>query len=245
MTSVSILHQLPLRLLNISHQILDRTHLQTPFLSKSQAAVPPHHARLPHQRLARNRLPILHQLAYDTHQGLARQSAELNRGLRMADALPHAALLGPQRQDVTGTAQARLGRRGARQRPARQRPVMRADAGRRLGRVRIDRDGVRGAVRVLVAGHHLREVQMLGERGRHGRAHEPRRVPDHEGHLLGRHVRGGYDQVAFILARQVVEDDYEFAIFWERGVVSRGGTENRWGEAPIQGSARELMDPTY
>jgi hypothetical protein len=38
-------------------------------------------------------------------------------------------------------------------------------------------------------------------------------VADHEGHLLCGHIRRRYDQVAFILAGQVVKDYYEFAIF--------------------------------
>jgi hypothetical protein len=39
-------------------------------------------------------------------------------------------------------------------------------------------------------------------------------VPYHEGHLLGCDGLGGYDQVGFVFAAGVVEDDDELAIFW-------------------------------
>lgn len=39
-------------------------------------------------------------------------------------------------------------------------------------------------------------------------------MTDHEGHFGGGEVGGGDDEVAFIFAREVVEDDDEFAVFW-------------------------------
>lgn len=41
------------------------------------------------------------------------------------------------------------------------------------------------------------------------------RIPDQEGHLRGGDGLRGYDEVAFILAVLVVQNDDEFAIFWD------------------------------
>ncbi|KUI53009.1 hypothetical protein VP1G_10552 [Cytospora mali] len=99
-----------------------------------------------------------------------------------------------------------------RQRPARHGAVARADARRDRGVGRVDGQGVGGGAGVLVAGHHLREVEGLGELGDEGRAYVARGVSDHEGHLLGRDVLGRDDQVGLVLAAWVVEDYYELAI---------------------------------
>lgn len=63
-----------------------------------------------------------------------------------------------------------LRRRLARQRPARERPIVSADPRAGQRGVRVDGDGVRGAVGVLVAGDHLGEVERGAEAGRDGRA---------------------------------------------------------------------------
>jgi hypothetical protein len=48
--------------------------------------------------------------------------------------------------------------------------------------------------------------------GWNGRADEPGGVSDHEGHLFWSDIFCGYDEVAFILAVEVVEDYDELAI---------------------------------
>jgi acyl-CoA hydrolase len=40
-------------------------------------------------------------------------------------------------------------------------------------------------------------------------------VSDHEGHFFGGDVLSGDDEVAFIFARGIVQDDYEIAVSWE------------------------------
>ena len=82
-----------------------------------------------------------------------------------------------------------------------------------LRRIRINRYRVSGSIRVFVGGDHLREIEMPGQIWRHGRADQTGRVAYHECHFFGGHVRGGDDEVAFIFAGEVVEHDYEFAIF--------------------------------
>lgn len=99
--------------------------------------------------------------------------------------------------------------------PTHQRAIVRANA-RGDGRVGgVDRDGVGGGAGVLVVGHHLREVEVEGALGQEGRADQAGGVADHEGHLFGGDGLGGDDEVGFVFAGGVVEDDYEFVGAWE------------------------------
>lgn len=68
---------------------------------------------------------------------------------------------------------------------------------------------------------------MLGECGGHGTADDARGVAVHEGHLLGGDVLCGDDEIAFVFAREIVEDDDEFAIFW--GLLELGFQLERRG----------------
>jgi hypothetical protein len=214
MRAVRTFHQLSLRLLNVSHQILNRTHLHSPLPPKLQAPIPPQHARCPELRLPLYLLPVLHHLTYDPNRRLARQPTELHRRLRMPNPLSHTPLLSPQRQHMPGPPQVVPRHARARQRPAGQRAVVRADARGGLREVRVYGDGVGGAARVLALGDHGRQVQLVGEGGQDGRAHVPGGVADHEGHLLGCHVGRGDYEVALVLAREIVQDDDELAILW-------------------------------
>lgn len=89
------------------------------------------------------------------------------------------------------------------------------DAGGCGGVVGVDADGVGGAVGVFVRVDHLGQLELRGERGGERGADDARGVAHHEGHLFGRHVAGGDDEVAFVFAGGRVEDDDEFAVFWE------------------------------
>jgi hypothetical protein len=75
-------------------------------------------------------------------------------------------------------------------------------------------NGVGGAIWVLVTGDHLRERERLAKGGQNWCADEAGCVPDHEGHFGGGNVLRGDDEVAFIFAREIIENDYEVAIFW-------------------------------
>lgn len=57
----------------------------------------------------------------------------------------------------------------------------------------------------------MRERERVAELARQGRADDAAGVPDHKGHLGRRHEFGRDDQVAFVFARGVVEDDEELA----------------------------------
>jgi len=89
-----------------------------------------------------------------------------------------------------------------------------ADPRRRLGKIGVHGEGICGSIGISVVRYHLRQIKMLRECGSHGCADVPGCVSDHEGHLLRGQVFGGYDEVAFVLPREVVENNQEFAIFW-------------------------------
>ena len=127
-------------------------------------------------------------------------------------ALPHTALLRPQREHMAWPSQHVSGDCQVSQRVARQTAIVRADPRRRGRVIRIYRHGICGASGILAVRDHRREVQLVSEGGEDRRADVARGVADHESHLLGRHICRRDDQVAFILAREVVQDDDEFAI---------------------------------
>ena len=79
----------------------------------------------------------------------------------------------------------------------------------------VDGNGIRRAVdlAVLARGHHLREIQGLGEGGGQRAADQAAGVADHEGRFFGGKVLSRADEVAFIFARRGIEDDDEGAGF--------------------------------
>ena len=90
--------------------------------------------------------------------------------------------------------------------------VERARAGRRPVPV-VDRDRERRARGPsLVSSHHLRDPELVEAPGRHRQAHDPAAVGDHEVHRLGGRLLGGDDEVAFVLAVGVVDDDDDLAV---------------------------------
>lgn len=116
---------------------------------------------------------------------------------------------------MTRPPEARRLTRRIRQHPARQTPVVCADACCDAVVDGVDGDGVCGLVGVGVVGDHLREVQGGGARDGEGGAYVAGRVADHEGGFGGGEGRGGDDEVAFVFARGGVEDDDEFVVCCE------------------------------
>lgn len=111
--------------------------------------------------------------------------------------------------------------------------VVGADAGGDAGVGRVDRDGVGGAARVLGVGDHLGQLEGFGGGVGDGGADEAGGVADHEAHLLGGYVLGGDDEVGFVLARGVVEDDEELASAWLESAF--GWSERRETVARTEG----------
>lgn len=213
MRSIRPIIVLAFPLLHVRHQSLDSTHLETPFLTKRQAPLRPHHPRRSPQPLPRNLLSILDQLRAHTHQLLARQPTELNRRLSMPRALPHQSRPRLQREDMSRPPEIVPLDVLRAEHAARQRAILGADTGGCVGVVRIDGESVGCSLEVLALEDHLGEFEVDAEFPREWGADEAGGVSDHECHLLGRDVLGGDDEVALILTSGVVEDDYEFAVF--------------------------------
>lgn len=163
--------QLPLRPLNILHQIFNRTHLNTPLLPKPQTSIPPHHPIAPpHLSNPLGHLPILNQLRNNTHGTLTCQPAQVNSSLGVSCPLAHAAGTRAQRDDVARAPEVfeagSWGGEGA----TGERAVLCRDAGCYGRIVGVDGDGVRGAFGVGVVGDHLGEREAVGDFGGYGGA---------------------------------------------------------------------------
>lgn len=150
--------------IQVHHQILNSTHLNPPLLSKSQASIPTHHAIIPpNLRDALDSLPVLNKLGNNTSRRLTSKLAELHRGLGVTRALAHAARTRLQRDDMAWPAEGVDLCRGRGERAARQCAVPGGDSCRHGFVARVDRDCVRGALRVGVLGYHLWEREAGGE----------------------------------------------------------------------------------
>jgi hypothetical protein len=156
--------QPPHILLYKHHQILNRTDLYPPLLSKSQTLIPPHHATPAHLRLPRHNLPVRDQLANNAYRCLPRQPAQIDSRLRMPPSHANTTLPRLQRQYMPRSPELRRLCGGVREHATCEAPVVRADAGGYRGVSGIDGDGVGGLVGVRVFGYHLGEVEGGGAR---------------------------------------------------------------------------------
>ena len=148
------------------------------------------------------------QIAADRRQ--PGEPAEVDRGLGMAGAHEHAAVLGDQREDVAGAHEIGRAHVVVGERPHRVRALLGRDAGRQPV-LDVDRDREGGAVRRVVRRHHRIEAQPARLRDRQRRADDAAGVADDERHLLRRAQRGRDDEIALVLAVVVVGDDDDLA----------------------------------
>ena len=139
-------------------------------------------------------------------------AGEVDRRFGVARALEHATVPVAQREDVTGPGQVLGVRLRVDEGVDRGAAVGRGDAGRGA-ELRVDGDGERRPLllAVLRPGDHQRQLQFVEARTLERQADDTARVADHERHLLRRHLLGRDDQVAFVLAILVVDDDDELA----------------------------------
>lgn len=206
--------ELPLRLLDMLDEIGNGADSQTPLSGKGDVVLAPHHAGAGEDGLPGLGLAVVDQLGNGRGGLLAREAAELDGGFGVACPLADAAGEGAQGEDVAGADEARGAGVGVGEEAAAEGSVVGADA-RGDGLVGgVDGDGVGGAAGILAGGNHDGELEGVGAGGQDGRADEARGVADHPGHLLCCDVLGGNDQVGFIFAAGVVEDQDEFASAW-------------------------------
>lgn len=188
--------------------------LDVPPAGEANAALARHHLGAGQDGLAGNVVGVVDNLANGGDGLLAGEAAELGGGLGVAVAGADAAGDGAQREDVAGAAQVGRGGFGVGEGAAGESTVVGADAGGGERVLGVNGDGVGGAARVLGVGDHGWEAEGGRAVGRHGHADVARRVADHPAHLLGGDVLGGDDEVAFVFAAGVVEDEEELAIAW-------------------------------
>src|SRR5262245_7738125 len=179
---------------------------------------------------AGHRPVVVHDLADDARGRQPREAGEIDGGLRLPDALEHAAGPGPQREDVSRLYQvARL-----RTRVDRDLDRVRAVGGRDPGGhalARLDRHREGGAERRLVVVRHRAQGELVGALLGQRQADQPACVRGHEVDRLGGRELGGNDEVALVLTVGIVDDDDELALadVFERLLYGREGRQIRLG----------------
>ena len=128
----------------------------------------------------------------------------------MAGALKHAAWTRAQRKDVARLHQVFRQGRWIGHHFDRARPIRGADAGGNPAR-RVHAHLEIGFERLAVLRHHPLDAQLLEPVGRGGHADQATAVLGHEIDCLGCGVFSGHDQIAFILAVGVIDDDDQLA----------------------------------
>jgi non-ribosomal peptide synthetase component F len=184
----------------IGDQVADRADLQVMELRKGDEVIHPRHGPI-----------FVHDLADHARGVQARQPRDIHRRLGVAGAHQHAAVARDQREDMARRDQ----RVGAVARIDRHRDgpcaVGRRDAGGHAF-LRLDRDGEGGFVPGAVLGAHQRQAERVDPFARHRQADQPAPVPRHEVDLLRRcHLRGD-DQIAFIFAILIIDQDEHAAV---------------------------------
>jgi hypothetical protein len=91
-------------------------------------------------------------------------------------------------------------------------PIRRRDSRRNIF-PRIDRHGEGRAEGGGVFNRLLREMEFFDALGSQGETDQPTGMFGHEVDGLGRHVLGSNDEIAFILAIFVIDEDDEFPLF--------------------------------
>ena len=160
-------------------------------------------------RLASHGAVVADDLANHPHRRLPGQAAEIDRRFGMPGALQHAPLAGNERKHVAGTDE--ITRRDVRvgQQARGAAAVGGGDAGGDAG-AGIDGDSERGAVRILVRGHHRRQPERFCPLPRHRHADQPARFTHHQVQHFGGGEIGDGDQITFILASLVVHHNDAF-----------------------------------
>ena len=153
---------------------------------------------------------VIDDFADDRGLRQTRQSRQIHRGLGVSSPGQHAAFGTAQRENMSRPRKVfglyrRIGQRayglGA---------IVRGNAGGGAVFV-IHRDGERGAVRLGVVRHHLRQPQVIQPLARHRHADDAAGVAHKKRDRFRRDLLGRHDQVALVLAILVVHQDHDLA----------------------------------
>jgi hypothetical protein len=163
-------------------------------------------------RTLRRGAVLVEDLADDARRIDVRQPREVHGGLRVADALQHAAVACAEGKDVAAVTEVARNGRGIDEDLDGRRPVLRADPRRHTEpRAGVDAHGVGGAILVRVALGHRRQPELIDALSGERDADQAAGALDHEGDQLRRHQRCSANEVAFVLAILVVGDDDQLA----------------------------------
>ena len=151
---------------------------------------------------------LVHDLADDAGGDEPRETREVDRGLRLAGALEHAAFACAQREDVPRPDEVIRALAAVDRDLNRSRTVVGRDPGRDpLTSFDGDREG--GSERRLVAVRHRLEPELVAPLLGQAQADEPAAVRGHEVDRLGRRELRRDGEVAFVLAVGGVDGDHE------------------------------------
>lgn len=175
------IRQRTLRSLKVLHQILNRAHLDTPFLAELQAPIASHHTIIaPDLGDSLNEITILDQLGNHTNRRLTRQAAKFDRRFRVSLSLTYAAVLRLERDNVARSSEVLESgsRRG--KCAACQGAVLRGDPSRDGWVAGVDGDGVCGSLGVCVLDDHLGQGEAAGDLGGNRCADQTTVIPDNK-----------------------------------------------------------------
>ena len=184
----------------IGDQVADRADLEVVELRKGDKVVHAGH-----------RPVLVHDLADHTRRIEAREARHVDGRFGMTRAHQHAAVARDQREDVARrhdllAALARVNRHRDR-----TGAIGGGDAGRHAV-ARLDRNGEGRLVPRAVMAAHQPQPERVDARLGHRQADQPAPVPRHEVDLLRRRHLRGDDQIAFILAILVIDQDEHPAV---------------------------------
>ena len=160
---------------------------------------------LPQLRQAGHRAVRIHDLADDPRRTHAGEAREVDRCFRVARALQHPTGLRAQGERVTRFPEVLRDRVGVEHLADGCRSVVGRDP--RASVREIDRNAERGLVRRGQLGNHRRDRQLVEALGDYRHADQAAPVCRHEVDDLRRDALRGDDEVAFVLAVCVVDDD--------------------------------------
>ena len=158
----------------------------------------------------RHRAVIAHDLADHADGPAAAQFHQVHRRFRVAGALQHAARLGAQGKDMPRLHHIFRHRGRVRHDLNGARPIRGADAGGNPAR-RVHAHLEIGFERLAVLHDHAFDAQLLQPVGGGRHTNQSSTEFGHEINCLRRRVFGGHDQIAFILAVGVIDDDDQLA----------------------------------
>lgn len=166
-------HQRPFDLLNILDQVLNRTDLNPPLLSKLQTRISAHHPIIPADlRHALRRLTLLDQFCNHPRQRFPSKPAQLDCRLSMSGAFAHTTGPGSQRDNMARSPEVLEASSRRCQRTTGKSAILCGDPSRHGRIAGVDGDSVGRAFGVRVMGDHLWEGEVFCDRGRDGRADE-------------------------------------------------------------------------